>query len=174
MLALLATFVTIAALALLDVLADLHEGTTISHMLLEIAVVVIGLAGAAGMGRQLVGIMRRERATQLEAERLAERLKHSRQEAAHWREEAQALLRGLGQALDRQFARWELSPAEKDVALLLLKGLSHKEVAEVRGVTEDTARQQARAVYRKGGLSGRHDLAAFFLEDLMLPNGLID
>ena len=173
-LALLAAFVAIAALALLDVLADLHEGTTISHVLLEVAVVVIGLAGAAGMGRRLVGITRRERTTRLEAEHLAERLEHSKQEAAHWREEAQALLHGLGQALDRQFARWELSPAEKDVALLLLKGLSHKEIAELRGVTEDTARQQARAVYRKGGLTGRHDLAAFFLEDLMLPNGMVD
>jgi DNA-binding NarL/FixJ family response regulator len=54
--------------------------------------------------------------------------------------------------------------------LLLLKGLSHKEVAKVRSVSEATARQQARAVYKKGGLSGRHDLAAFFLEDLMLPH----
>ena len=74
-----------------------------------------------------------------------------------------------GEALDQQFERWGLSPAEKEVALLLLKGLSHKDIAEVRSVTEATARQQARAVYKKGGLSGRHDLAAFFLEDLMLP-----
>lgn len=76
---------------------------------------------------------------------------------------------GLGQAIDEQFDRWHLSPAEKEVGLLLLKGLSHKEVAEARAVTEATARQQARAVYKKAGLSGRHDLAAFFLEDLMLP-----
>jgi DNA-binding CsgD family transcriptional regulator len=78
-------------------------------------------------------------------------------------------MEGLGAALDHQFERWNLSPAEKEVALLLLKGLSHKDVAEVRSVTEATARQQARAVYKKAGLSGRHDLAAFFLEDLMLP-----
>ncbi|MBT8470373.1 MAG: helix-turn-helix transcriptional regulator [Myxococcales bacterium] len=70
--------------------------------------------------------------------------------------------------------RWRLSPAEKEVALLLLKGLSHKEIAKVRSVTETTARQQARAVYRKAGLSGRHDLAAFFLEDLMLPTATGD
>ena len=74
-------------------------------------------------------------------------------------------------ALDRQFQRWALSPAEKEVALLLLKGLSHKEIAEVRSITEATARQQARAVYKKAGLSGRADLAAFFLEDLLLPGG---
>ena len=36
-------------------------------------------------------------------------------------------------------------------------------------VTEATARQQARAVYKKAGLSGRNDLAAFSLEDLWLP-----
>jgi DNA-binding CsgD family transcriptional regulator len=76
---------------------------------------------------------------------------------------------GLSQAIDEQFDRWQLSPAEKEVGLLLLKGLSHREVAEARSVTEATARQQARAVYKKAGLSGRHDLAAFFLEDLMLP-----
>jgi DNA-binding CsgD family transcriptional regulator len=76
---------------------------------------------------------------------------------------------GLGAAIDAQFDRWGLSPAEKEVGLLLLKGLSHREVAQARSVTEATARQQARAVYRKAGVSGRADLAAFFLEDLMLP-----
>jgi hypothetical protein len=39
----------------------------------------------------------------------------------------------------------------------------------VRSITEATARQQARGVYKKAGLSGRSDLAAFFLEDLLLP-----
>ena len=80
------------------------------------------------------------------------------------------MLQGLGAALDRQFERWALSEAEKEVALLLLKGLSHKEIAELRSVTEATARQQARAMYKKAGLSGRAHLAAFFLEDLMLPS----
>ena len=53
--------------------------------------------------------------------------------------------------------------------MFLLKGLSHKEVAYARGVSEATARQQAGAVYKKAGLLGRHDLAAFFLEELALP-----
>jgi DNA-binding CsgD family transcriptional regulator len=39
----------------------------------------------------------------------------------------------------------------------------------MRGISEATARQQARAVYRKAGVGGRNDLAAFFLEDLALP-----
>lgn len=68
--------------------------------------------------------------------------------------------------------RWGLTPAEQDIALLLLKGLSHKEIAQVRAVSETTVRQQARSLYRKAGLSGRSDLAAFFLEDLLGPRDL--
>jgi DNA-binding CsgD family transcriptional regulator len=111
------------------------------------------------------------RAAREETLTLAERLEASEAEAARWRAEARDLLSGLGAALDRQFERWGLTPAEKEVALLLLKGLSHKQVGEVRSITEATARQQARAVYKKAGLSGRNDLAAFFLEDLLLPVG---
>jgi DNA-binding NarL/FixJ family response regulator len=55
------------------------------------------------------------------------------------------------------------------VGLLLLKGLSLKEAAEARQTSERTVRQQALAVYRKAGLAGRAELAAFFLEDLLLP-----
>ena len=71
------------------------------------------------------------------------------------------------EAIDRQFDRWELTPAEREVGLLLLKGLSLREIAEVRGTSERTTREQARNVYRKGGLAGRAELSAFFLEDLL-------
>ncbi|RMF83933.1 MAG: DNA-binding response regulator, partial [Nitrospirae bacterium] len=90
-------------------------------------------------------------------------------EAERWRREARHLLRGLGEAIDAQLHRWGLTPAEREVALLLLKGLSLREIAAVRRVGEATTRQQAQAVYRKAGLAGRHELAAFFLEDLLLP-----
>ena len=54
---------------------------------------------------------------------------------------------------------------------MLLKGFSHKEIAALRETSERTIREQARAVYRKAGLSGRASLSAFFLEDLLLPDG---
>jgi DNA-binding NarL/FixJ family response regulator len=94
----------------------------------------------------------------------------ARQEGAAWRERVKDLLQGLGGAIDQQFDRWNLTPAEKDVALLLLKGFSHKEVAQLRSRGERTVRQQALAVYRKSKLSGRASLAAYFLEDLLLPS----
>jgi DNA-binding CsgD family transcriptional regulator len=86
-----------------------------------------------------------------------------------WQLEAHDLIAGLSSAIDAQLERWSLTPAEKEIALLLLKGLSHKEIAALRDVGETTVRQQARAIYRKAGLGGRHDLAAFFLEDLLGP-----
>ncbi|MBI5505719.1 MAG: response regulator transcription factor [Deltaproteobacteria bacterium] len=120
--------------------------------------------------------MTRLRAMTASARRLGRRtheleadLNASRAEAERWRAEAAGLISGLSAAIDTQLERWELSSAEQSVALLLLKGLSHKEVADVRGTSEATVRQQARAIYRKSGLTGRHDLAAFFLEDLLGP-----
>lgn len=90
-------------------------------------------------------------------------------EWAAWRTRAEAALHGFGQAIQDQFDAWELTPAEQEVALLLLKGHSHKAIARRTGRSEQTARQHATAVYRKSGLSGRAALSAFFLEDLMLP-----
>jgi DNA-binding NarL/FixJ family response regulator len=79
------------------------------------------------------------------------------------------LMKGLGTAIDAQFERWKLTAAEREVALLMLKGLSHKEIAAVRETSERTVRQQAQTIYGKANLSGRAALSAFFLEDLLLP-----
>jgi DNA-binding CsgD family transcriptional regulator len=168
--AVIAVFSAIALLAALDAVVDLRQGTTVSHVVSEGSLFVVGLVGALLVALQLTRLVRRARDAQAEALALAERLKATEAEAARWRGEARDLLKGLGAAIDDQFDRWTLSPAEKEVALLLLKGLSHKEIAQARSITEATARQQARAVYKKGGLSGRNDLAAFFLEDLLLPS----
>jgi DNA-binding CsgD family transcriptional regulator len=85
------------------------------------------------------------------------------------REEARHVLQGLGNEIDRQFGAWELTPAEREVALLMLKGLRHKEIANLRNTSERTVRQQALSIYDKAGVDGRRDLAAFFLQDLLLP-----
>jgi DNA-binding CsgD family transcriptional regulator len=86
-----------------------------------------------------------------------------------WRESAHDVLHGLGHAIDRQFDAWELTPAERQVALLLLKGHSHKTIARKTRRGDQTVRQHAASVYRKAALSGRAELSGFFLEDLMLP-----
>lgn len=96
-------------------------------------------------------------------------LELARVQGQRWRSEARSYLNGLGEAIETQFSRWNLTEAEREVALLLLKGLSHKEIATVRGVSERTVREQSRSVYTKAGLTGRTALSAFFLEDLLAP-----
>jgi DNA-binding CsgD family transcriptional regulator len=93
----------------------------------------------------------------------------ARIQGRQWRDETRALLKGLGEAIDRQFLTWKLTEAERDVGLLILKGLSLKEIAAVRVTSERTIRAQARSIYAKAGLSGRAALSAFFLEDLLAP-----
>jgi len=159
-------FAAIGSLVGLDLVLDAKTGLEWDHVLAE-----LGVVGAAGVGAALfLRQWRRERASSRAAlEQASEQARSWQAEADRWRAESELALRGLGEAIDLQFTRWKLTPAENEVGLLLLKGLSIKEVAEVRGTSERTAGQQARAIYRKGGLSGRAELSAFFLEDLLLP-----
>ena len=93
----------------------------------------------------------------------------ARIQGRQWRDETRTLLKGLGEAIDRQFVVWKLSEAEREVGLLILKGMSLKEIAAVRDTSERTIRAQAQSIYAKAGLSGRAALSAFFLEDLLAP-----
>lgn len=75
------------------------------------------------------------------------------------------------EAVDAQFEAWELTGAERETALMLLKGFSHKRIGKLTDRSERTVRQHAVAVYRKSGCAGRSELAAFFLEGVLLPGG---
>lgn len=165
----IAVFLVVVGLAATDLLSDLDEGASQNHLLTEGAILLLGSLGAAFATWRLIRILMQARAAEAQAQSLARRLSEKTEETARWRAQARDLLRGLSEAIDQQFDTWRLSDAEKEVALLLLKGLSHREIAQMRSVTESTARQQARAIYKKAQLEGRHDLSAFFLEDLMLP-----
>jgi len=162
LIAALVLFAAIGGLIAVDVVSDLAQGTSTSHILFEGSAMAIALAGVAFLWLRL-------RAAHGERRRLGQDLRLARAEAERWRAEARDLLAGLGEAVSQQFTRWGLTPAEQEVGLLLLKGLSHKEVAAVRATSERTVRQQALSIYKKAGLGGRAELAAFFFEDLLLP-----
>jgi DNA-binding CsgD family transcriptional regulator len=76
----------------------------------------------------------------------------------------------LKNGMDQQFEAWGMTAAEREVGLLILKGLSHKEIASLRATTEATVRQQAQAIYRKASLPGKTAFSAYFLEDLFTPD----
>jgi DNA-binding NarL/FixJ family response regulator len=84
-----------------------------------------------------------------------------------WQQSSAPALHRLSDAIHEQFRKWHLTPAESEVALLVLKGYSHKHIARATQRSERTARQHAAAVYHKAGLDGRAELAAYFLEGLL-------
>lgn len=99
--------------------------------------------------------------------KLSTELLETKKSYQEWKEKSHTRAQEIRQMIDTQFGLWQLSHSEKDVALLLIKGLSMKEVADIRNTQEKTVRQQATTIYRKSGLSGRQELAAFFLEDIL-------
>ena len=77
------------------------------------------------------------------------------------------------QLVEEYFEQWGLTPSEKDVALLAIKGLSISEIARVRETKDGTIKAQSNAIYRKAGVSGRSQLLSLFIEELM-SDGLVN
>ncbi len=146
-----------------DLATDSREGVVWWHLLSEASVAIVALIGIFILMRDTV-LLRHALADE------RKQFSDFRQQAEKWQSQSRKYLEGLSQAIDSQLSEWHLTGAEKEVAFLLLKGLSLKEVAEVRQTTEKTARTQSLAIYSKSGLSGRSELAAFFLEDLLVPS----
>lgn len=156
------TLLLIATLVAFDVGTDLLQGASGWHVVLEIAAGLAALAGASYLLRDSLR-MRRRLATQ------ARDFSAFRVQAAAWQAQARRHVDGLARSIDQQLDQWQLSVAEKEIAFLLLKGLSLKDIARVRGTAEKTVRAQSAAVYAKSGLAGRTELSAFFLEELLVP-----
>lgn len=146
-----------------DIFDDLSHGGHLAHIATEALAFLTSFALFAWVMFQRLSAIREER------DQIAGEANRLQLERNAWREQASNALKGLATEIDRQFELWNLSHSEKEIALLMLKGLSHKEIAELRNTSERTVRQQAAAVYGKAGLQGKHQLSAFFLEDLMLP-----
>lgn len=146
----------------MDLFTDSSEGVGWWHLAAEGFVALTALAGVVFLLRGSFALKRSLAAEVLKSSSL-------QTEAEQWRKQAKVHIEGLSQEIERQLTSWRLTISEKEVAFLLLKGLSLKEIAEIRKTLEKTARAQATAIYEKAGLSGRSELAAFFLEDLLGP-----
>lgn len=72
------------------------------------------------------------------------------------------------QYFQSHFDQWGLTKTECEVGSLILSGLSLREIADLRGTSETTTRQQALSLYKKASVEGRHELAAYFLENLLI------
>ena len=110
--------------------------TPISWQMRELIEVGAALGLLAGLVAGTL-VLRRARARQLRAE------DSLRAASGHFMDLVQ----------DR-FADWALTPAERDVALFALKGMSLSEIAALRDTSEGTVKAQTNAIYRKAGVTG--------------------
>ncbi|OYZ19635.1 MAG: hypothetical protein B7Y39_11590 [Bdellovibrio sp. 28-41-41] len=152
----------VAILVGFDLFTDLKEGVIVWHIFVEGSIAVVALFGVFYILRGSFDLKHR-------LEKEITDFSHYKKDAEAWKMESRKYVDGLSKAIDQQLTKWNLTVAEKEVAFLLLKGMSLKEIAEIRNTAEKTARVQSMAVYSKSGLGGRSELSAFFLEDLLVP-----
>ena len=146
----------------IDVILDAPTTWRSAHVLYEVVMIIVTLALSAWLW---LGWRRVERSNVVLRRQVLER----QAERDRWRASAEDALAGLAVAIDRQLETWGLTNAEREVVMLLLKGKTHKEIAVATDRSEKTVRQHATAAYRKAGLGGRAELAAYFLSGLPAP-----
>ncbi|AUH34832.1 helix-turn-helix transcriptional regulator [Paracoccus tegillarcae] len=73
----------------------------------------------------------------------------------------------MAKLIDSFFQGWGLTPSERDVGLLILKGFDNEAIAGLRGVAVGTVRAQSARIYAKAGVDGRAQLFSIFMEELL-------
>lgn len=158
--------------ALVDILLDLRDMVTYHHLIHEAALWLISMIGAfyqfriiKWQSKKLVGF--KEKIVELDQIN-----KDLKSEQKNFQKKISHLSNEFLSHIDEQFNSWGFSRGEKEIALLLIKGLSMKEIADIRGSNENTVRQQSSQIYKKSALGGRMELSAFFLDDLLALSNL--
>lgn len=145
----------------IDIIVDYYDGASLPHILLEMVVIIFSVSGIAYL---LIEVRQRLK----DLEDMQKHLGVIDKDLSKSREQLKQVGSKFGEIINKQFTTWDLSPSEKEVAMLLLKGLSFEEIAKIRGTKEKTIHQQATSIYRKSSVSGRHEFAAYFYEDFLV------
>jgi DNA-binding CsgD family transcriptional regulator len=153
-------FATIVFASGADLVADLSHGADNEHIVKEVIVVSISTIAIAWL---LWGLHQQR----LEIRSLQHELETANSPQTPPKKYVLEARKKLGNVVTKQFSEWTLTGSEIEVGWLLLKGLSLKEIAIVRGTQEKTVRQQASSIYKKAGVSGRHAFSAWFIEDIL-------
>lgn len=150
----------IMVLNVFDVFTDISLGVPGWHILFESLIAIFSGIGALFLVKDI-------RARTLNIARLKQELLISDDKFKNISDEMKNARHEYSEVINNQFKQWLLTPSEQEVAMLLLKGLSFKEIGSVRNTKEKTVRQQASVIYSKASVEGRHEFAAWFLEDFM-------
>ena len=145
----------------IDVYVDIGLGVPTAHVIEESMIVLI-----SGLAAIFLIFDMRKRSIKLE--KLATQLKNADTQIRSLNDKMDEERAHFSEVIKQQFEQWNLTKGEQQVAFLLLKGLSLKEISVVRNTKEATVRQQASSIYSKSLLDGRHEFSAWFIEDLFM------
>lgn len=150
----------IGILTIVDVIEDVLDGTQLRHLGLDLGIALFAIAAVVYLIWKIKIEKNKIKGLVKERDILTEI-------ADKYQSKSKLLIEGLSSQIDKEFTKWGLSNAEREVALFLLKGLSTQEISEIRQSADKTVRHQSGAIYKKAGLKGRGELQAYFLEDLL-------
>ena len=147
-------------LFLSDLMFDIKERDKPEHIAIEL-VIYLTLAYMIFIGYRFYMLDKKA----LEAAR--KDIDATQHKLASAEDKNQRLQDGINGSMQDAFVNWKLTPAESAVAALILKGYSLAEIADFRGTSERTTRDQAASIYRKAKVKNRIELTAYFVEDLL-------
>ncbi|NNJ73672.1 MAG: LuxR family transcriptional regulator [Anderseniella sp.] len=149
---------TLAALILLqalcamffvgDVIIDLNDGDHLDdlHLILEAVAALTLTAGVIYLMRELRELL--NRMSEMEFG-----IRAARGEMA--------------MLIEALFDQWRLTPSEREIAFLVLKGIDNDAIAHMRGTAQGTVRAQCTRIYAKAEVDGRAQFLSIFMEELL-------
>ncbi|MGB1309731.1 MAG: helix-turn-helix transcriptional regulator [Leucothrix sp.] len=142
-----------------DELTDLAHGESPLTVWLEILIVSASLGFIFYITRLLYKNIKQQK-------QMAQSLKQVREQLHSSNQRLQQGKEAFRETIEWQLNEWQFTQAQKDISILLLKGLTIKEIASQRHVQEKTIRNHLSAIYEKSGLPGRHVFCSWFVEGL--------
>ena len=160
---LLILFIFISLYNLYEIYDEIQEldniNDSVQEVVFELTLILIMFSGVIYFAYTLVAQHNNQTKLEQNLVKVKKQLENSSSELQRGKEDYQKVVKW-------QFDQWGLSPSEKEVGLLILKGLSIKDIAAARDTKEKTVRTQASAIYEKSNLQGRHELSAWFFEGI--------
>lgn len=138
-----------------DVVADLveHGLGGMGYTAEELVHLVFEMLAVAGLGYATVTFRAYLRLLQAEAERSKETIH---------------MLRGnFDEVLHQKFEQWGLTAAERDVTLLIIRGLSVAEIAAARNTAQGTIKAQTTSIFRKIGVGSKTELMSTIIDEFL-------
>ncbi len=119
-----------------DVFWDYKSGVPLEHMIHELGAMMIALTFLV---MQILSLEEKNRTIRLKGETLSQVLTKNKELKVR----LDQLKNDFRSLVESQFNVWDLSESEKEISFYILRGLSMKEIAELRQSSEQTIRQQA-------------------------------